>query len=52
MGLIEVFDKNSFLASVEACYTDPLHVDTCTLCLLYLVFAIGLVLANPAPNTD
>jgi hypothetical protein len=52
MGLIDVFDRELFLASVESCYTDPLHVDTCTLCLLYLVFAIGLVLANPASDTE
>lgn len=52
MGLIEVFDKKQFLSSVEACYTDPLHVDTCSLCLMYLVFAIGLVLANPTPSTE
>ncbi|KAB5570143.1 fungal-specific transcription factor domain-containing protein [Coniochaeta sp. 2T2.1] len=52
MGLVDVFDKQEFMASVESCYTDPLHVDTCTLCLLYLVFAIGLVLANPASDTE
>lgn len=52
MGLLQVFDKKTFEASIEACYTDPLHVDTCTLCLVYLVFAIGLVLANPVPGTE
>ncbi|RKU40062.1 hypothetical protein DL546_000525 [Coniochaeta pulveracea] len=52
MGLIDVFDKKWFEGSMETCYTDPLRVDTCTICLLYLVFAIGLVLANPAPNTE
>ncbi|OIW33450.1 hypothetical protein CONLIGDRAFT_178633 [Coniochaeta ligniaria NRRL 30616] len=50
--LAESFFMNIFLASVESCYTDPLHVDTCTLCLLYLVFAIGLVLANPTSDTE
>ena len=52
IGVIDVFDKQAFMASVESCYTNPLHVDTCTLCLLYLVFAIGLVLANPATDTE
>lgn len=52
MGIVEVFDKEEFLASLEFCYTDPLNVDTCTLCLLYLVFAIGLVLANPMADTE
>lgn len=52
MGLIDVFDRQIFLASVESCYTDPLRADSCTLCLLYLVFAIGLVLANPAADTE
>lgn len=51
MGLIEVFDRNEFEKSMEACYSDPLHVDPSFLCLLYLVFAIGLVLAVPTPNT-
>jgi short subunit fatty acids transporter len=52
MGIIDIFDKKWFEGSMETCYTDPLRVDTCTICLLYLVFAIGLVLANPAPNTE
>lgn len=52
MGLVDVLNKKSFETVLHACYTDPLHIDTCTLCLLYLVFAIGLVFANPAPDTE
>ena len=36
---------------MDICYSDPLHVDPSFLCLLYLVFAIGLVLAVPVPGT-
>jgi hypothetical protein len=52
MGLLDVFDRQAFLASVESCYTNPLQVENSSLCLLYLVLAIGLVLAHPASNTD
>lgn len=33
------------------CYADPLNVDPSWLCLLYLTFAIGLVMAIPAPES-
>ncbi|RYO83974.1 hypothetical protein DL764_009389 [Monosporascus ibericus] len=42
-----VFNKKSFLESMEEWYADPLSVHSSVLCLLYLVFAIGLVLARP-----
>ncbi|KAI1426072.1 fungal-specific transcription factor domain-containing protein [Xylaria sp. FL1777] len=51
-GFIEAFNKNSFLASVDECYKDPLSVTPSLLCLLYLVFAIGLVMAAPYPGSD
>ncbi|KAI9891116.1 MAG: hypothetical protein M1814_003315 [Vezdaea aestivalis] len=51
-GLVHAFDKASFQSTLEACYMDPLQVDPSWLCLLNLVFAIGLSMANPAPGTS
>ncbi|KAI0486659.1 fungal-specific transcription factor domain-containing protein [Xylaria cf. heliscus] len=51
-GFIEVFNKHAFLKSVDECYKDPLSVTPSLLCLLYLVFAIGLVMAAPSPGSD
>ncbi|KAI1175995.1 fungal-specific transcription factor domain-containing protein [Nemania sp. FL0916] len=51
-GFIEVFNKHSFLKSVEECYKDPLGSPPSLLCLLYLVFAIGLTMAAPFPGSD
>ncbi|KAI1363682.1 fungal-specific transcription factor domain-containing protein [Xylaria arbuscula] len=51
-GFIEVFNKEVFLKSVEECYKDPLGVTPSLLCLLYLVFAIGLVMSAPLPGSD
>ncbi|KAI1433592.1 fungal-specific transcription factor domain-containing protein [Xylaria sp. CBS 124048] len=51
-GFIEVFNKQAFLKSVDECYKDPLGVTPSLLCLLYLVFAIGLVMAAPFPGSD
>ncbi|KAL2271769.1 hypothetical protein VTJ83DRAFT_1140 [Remersonia thermophila] len=50
-GLIEVFDKTDFLQSVEECYRDPLSSSSHFLCNLYLVLALGLLLAAPVPGT-
>ncbi|KAL1845315.1 hypothetical protein VTK73DRAFT_694 [Phialemonium thermophilum] len=50
-GLIEVLDRNEFRISLEGCYTNPLGVGSCYLCLFYLVLAIGLVLALPGPGS-
>lgn len=50
-GLIEVFDRKAFNQRLEVCYQDPLAAEPTFLCLLYLVFAIGLVLATPAPGS-
>ncbi|KAI9881117.1 MAG: hypothetical protein M1830_008275 [Pleopsidium flavum] len=47
-GLLQVFDRRAFLESLDSCYSDPLKVDPNWLCLLNLVFAIGLALATPA----
>lgn len=37
---------------MDECYKDPLSVSPSLLCLLYLVFAIGLVMAAPFPGSD
>ncbi|KAL1843814.1 hypothetical protein VTJ49DRAFT_7524 [Mycothermus thermophilus] len=50
-GLIEVLDKTAFLQSVEECYRDPLSSTNDFLCHLYLVLALGLLLAAPVPGT-
>lgn len=50
-GLVEVFHRKSFMTTLDTCYTDPLSVDPNWLCLLYLVLAIGLVMAAPIPGT-
>ena len=46
-SFIQVFDKKSFLESLDECYGDPLNTNTTLLCQLYLVLAIGLVIARP-----
>ncbi|KAI0202742.1 fungal-specific transcription factor domain-containing protein [Astrocystis sublimbata] len=48
-GFVEAFNKHAFLKSVDECYKDPLGATPSLLCLLYLVFAIGLVMAAPFP---
>jgi hypothetical protein len=46
-GLLQVFGRDQFLESLDRCYTDPLTVEPSWLCLLNLVFAIGLTMATP-----
>lgn len=41
-----------FLRSVEECYNQPLSMSKSSLCILNLVFAIGLVFARPLQGTD
>jgi hypothetical protein len=50
-GLLEVFHRKSFMTTLDTCYTDPLTVDPSWLCFLFLVLAIGLVMAAPIPGT-
>jgi hypothetical protein len=45
--LIEILDRVSFLRSVEECYNDPPSSRNDFLCNLYLVLALGLLLAAP-----
>ncbi|KAF1816427.1 hypothetical protein P152DRAFT_389523 [Eremomyces bilateralis CBS 781.70] len=50
-GLVHIFERQDFLSRMDACYSDPLSADAPWLCLLNLVFAIGLILATPAPGS-
>ncbi|CZS93758.1 uncharacterized protein RCO7_09432 [Rhynchosporium graminicola] len=50
-GLIEVCDAKTFMMTLDQCYTDPLKIDPDWLCLLHLIFAIGLVMASPIPGS-
>lgn len=40
------------MTTFEVCYVDPLSADGNWLCHLYLMFAIGLVLATPVPGSN
>lgn len=51
-GLVEVFERNIFSQKLNICYQDPLAAEPTFLCLLNLVFAIGLVLATYVPGTE
>jgi len=46
-GLLQVFERDRFLECLDRCYSDPLSVEPSWLCLLNLVFAIGLTMATP-----
>jgi hypothetical protein len=50
-GLVEIFNRASFVKKMDACFNDPLSIDSTYLCLLYLTFAIGLVMATPSPGS-
>jgi hypothetical protein len=49
--MVHVFNKDAFFRAIESTYADPLAQDPTWLCLLNLVFAIGLMLATPAPGS-
>lgn len=46
-GLLQVFERHQFLEELDRCYSDPLSTEPSWLCLLNLVFAIGLTMATP-----
>lgn len=46
-GLLQIFERDRFLEHLDRCYSDPLSVEPSWLCLLNLVFAIGLTMATP-----
>ncbi|KAK7418817.1 hypothetical protein QQX98_003679 [Neonectria punicea] len=50
-GLIDIFDRRSFLQKLGAWYSSPLSVRSSDLCLIYLVLSIGLVMATPAESS-
>ncbi|KAK0734711.1 fungal-specific transcription factor domain-containing protein [Lasiosphaeria miniovina] len=50
-GIMEVFDKQSFMASVDACYRYSSAASNYFLCHLFLVFALGLLFATPVPGS-
>ncbi|KAI0834940.1 fungal-specific transcription factor domain-containing protein [Hypoxylon sp. FL0890] len=51
-GFIEVFNKGEFLQSVDEWYKGPLNISQPDICILHLVFAIGLVIARPSQGND
>jgi hypothetical protein len=52
IGVIEIFHRRSFMTNLENCYSDPLSVDPSWLCLLYLTFAIGIIMAAPQAGSS
>ncbi|KAH8719215.1 fungal-specific transcription factor domain-containing protein [Phaeosphaeriaceae sp. PMI808] len=46
-GLLQIFEREKFLEYLGRSYKDPLSVEPSWLCLLNLVFAIGLTMATP-----
>ncbi|KAL1392542.1 fungal-specific transcription factor domain-containing protein [Phyllosticta capitalensis] len=50
-GVLQIFDQQTFTSSLERCYSDPLTTEPSWLCLLNMVFAIGLMLATPRRGT-
>ncbi|EFX00389.1 hypothetical protein CMQ_7391 [Grosmannia clavigera kw1407] len=51
IGLVDIFDKQRFREDFDTCYSNPLSANNHFLCLLFLTFAIGLVMATPEPGT-
>ncbi len=50
---MELFNRKDFETNVlETAYSDPLKLTQMDLCHLFLVLAIGLVLAIPYNNTE
>jgi hypothetical protein len=49
--MVQIFEVNSFMQALETTYSDPLNAEPDWLCLLNLVFAIGLMMAITKPGT-
>lgn len=49
--MVHVFNRDSFFRDIESTYAEPLSAEPTWLCILNLVFAIGLMLATPAPGS-
>ncbi|KAF2194939.1 hypothetical protein K469DRAFT_698498 [Zopfia rhizophila CBS 207.26] len=51
-GFLQVFERQKFLEDLERCYSDPLSTEPSWLCMLNLVFAIGLTMATPLSGSS
>ncbi|PVI02916.1 hypothetical protein DM02DRAFT_521760 [Periconia macrospinosa] len=51
-GLLKIFDRQQFSEELDRCYTDPLSTEPPWLCLLNLIFAIGLTMATPLSGSS
>ncbi|TLD36989.1 fungal-specific transcription factor domain-containing protein [Venturia nashicola] len=51
LGMVHVFNRDTFFRAIESTYAEPLSAEPTWLCVLNLVFAIGLMLATPAPGS-
>ena len=51
-GFLQIFDRDKFFEELERCYGDPLSTEPSWLCLLNLVFAIGLTMATPISGSS
>ncbi|KAF1979419.1 hypothetical protein BU23DRAFT_549412 [Bimuria novae-zelandiae CBS 107.79] len=51
-GLLQVFERHQFLERLDSCYSDPLSIEPSWLCILNLVFAIGLTMATPLSGSS
>lgn len=51
-GFLQVFERQTFFEDLERCYSDPLSTEPSWLCLLNLVFSIGLTMATPLSGSS
>jgi hypothetical protein len=51
-GILQIFDHQLFMEELDKCYSDPLSTEPSWLCLLNLVFAIGLTMATPLSGSE
>lgn len=51
-GFLQVFERPKFISDLDRCYSDPLSTEPSWLCLLNLVFAIGLTMATPLSGSN
>lgn len=49
-GMLHLFDERSFKQRVERTYQNPLAAEQSWMCILYLVFAVGLQLRSASPQ--
>ncbi|KAH7162418.1 fungal-specific transcription factor domain-containing protein [Dactylonectria estremocensis] len=50
-GIMNILDQGAFKKLLNSWYSSPYAVDPSGLCLIYLVLAIGLVMAAPEPDS-